>query len=99
MENKNSTGRGKKYFEFSEEMDQIFVHKKNVHPEILLSSEDVHDVLNFSEQDVCSNQGPSRPSTSKRDTDENVVVYQEEAIKKKNLRKKLVQLKKLDKTD
>lgn len=83
VENKNSTGRGKKYFEFSEEMDQIFAHKKNVHPEILLSSEDFHDVLNFSEQDICSTQGPSGPSTSKKDTDENIV-YQEEAIKKKN---------------
>lgn len=39
MENKNSTGRGRKHFDFSEEMDHIFAHKKNVHPEILLSSE------------------------------------------------------------
>lgn len=83
VENKKGTGRGKKYFEFSEEMDQIFAHKKNVHPEILLSSEDVHEVLNFSEQDVCLNQGPSCPSTSKMDTDENIVVYQEKGIKKK----------------
>lgn len=28
FENKNGTGRGKKYFEFSEEMDKLFAHKK-----------------------------------------------------------------------
>jgi len=98
VENKNSTGRGKKYFEFSEEMDQIFAHKKNVHPEILLSSEDVHDAFNFSEQDVCPTQGPScssGPSTSKKDTNEDIVIYQEEAIKKKNLKKKISTIEKI----
>ena len=51
VENKNSTGRGRKHFDFIEEMDQIFAHKKNVHPEILLSSEDVHDpIVNFQDE-------------------------------------------------
>lgn len=94
-ENKNSTGQGKKYFEFSEEMDQIFAHKKNVHPEILLSSEEVHDVLNFSEQDVCPTQGPSGPSTSKKNTNENIIIYQEEVTKKKKLRKKISTIEKI----
>lgn len=94
VENKNSTGRGKKYFEFSEEMDQIFAHKKNVHPEILLSSEDVHDI-NFSVQEVCPTQGPSGSSKSKNDTNENSVVYQEEAIKKRNLKKKVSTIEKI----
>ncbi|KAJ8968847.1 hypothetical protein NQ314_002062 [Rhamnusium bicolor] len=39
VDNQNKTGRGKKYFEFIEEMDAIFKKKKNIHPEILLSNE------------------------------------------------------------
>lgn len=37
IDNNNKTGRGRKDFEFSKEMDEIFLKKRNVHPEILLS--------------------------------------------------------------
>lgn len=40
-DNKTQTGRGRKCFEFAEEMDKIFQKKRNVHPEILLSSETI----------------------------------------------------------
>lgn len=38
IENNSKTGRGRKYFEFANEMDEIFKTKRNIHPEILLSS-------------------------------------------------------------
>lgn len=38
IENNSKTGRGRKFFEFSKELDEIFMHKKNVHPDILLTS-------------------------------------------------------------
>lgn len=38
IENNSKTGRGRRYFEFSKEMDDIFKMKRNIHPEILLSS-------------------------------------------------------------
>lgn len=41
VDNQNKTGRGRQYFEYVEEMEQIFKGKKNVNPVVLLSSESV----------------------------------------------------------
>lgn len=41
VENKNLTGRGRRCFEYAEEMAEIFGKKRNIHPEILLSSDAV----------------------------------------------------------
>lgn len=38
-DNNNKTGRGRRVFEFENEMDEIFERKKNVNPTLLLSSE------------------------------------------------------------
>lgn len=38
VDNQNKTGQGTKYFEYKEEMDQIFRGKKNVNPVVLLST-------------------------------------------------------------
>lgn len=43
VENKNSTGRGRKIFEFSQEMDDIYEKKKNIHPILVLSTEMEHE--------------------------------------------------------
>ncbi|KAL1492588.1 hypothetical protein ABEB36_010828 [Hypothenemus hampei] len=37
-DNNNKTGRGRKNFEFEQEMDEIFGKKRNINPKILLSS-------------------------------------------------------------
>lgn len=92
IENKNGTGRGKKYFEFSEEMDQLFKHKKNVHPEILLSSEDIHEPIN-NDNDLYSCEVES-PSTSKGET-HNAIVSSKKEENKKNLRKKISTIEKI----
>ncbi|KAI4454189.1 myb/sant-like dna-binding domain [Holotrichia oblita] len=39
VENNNKSGRGRKNFEYMQEMDEIFERKKNIYPEILLSSD------------------------------------------------------------
>lgn len=68
IENKNSTGREKKYFEvFSKEMDKLFAHKKNVHPEILFFCEDDHEPINNNDEDLYTCEMES-PSTSKGET-------------------------------
>lgn len=41
-ENKTATGRGRRYFEYVDEMDKIFEKKKSMNPELLLSNEDIH---------------------------------------------------------
>ncbi|KAL1498421.1 hypothetical protein ABEB36_009227 [Hypothenemus hampei] len=38
IDNKNKTGRGKKFFEYEQEMDEMFSWKKNVNPVILLEA-------------------------------------------------------------
>ncbi|CAH1954221.1 unnamed protein product [Acanthoscelides obtectus] len=38
IENNNKTGRGRKLFEYEQDMDEIFEKKKNINPVILLSS-------------------------------------------------------------
>ncbi|KAL1489602.1 hypothetical protein ABEB36_013551 [Hypothenemus hampei] len=51
IENNSQTGRGRKYFEFAEQMDTIFNKKRNVNPEILLTSSSaiLNDKLNTEE--------------------------------------------------
>ncbi|KAK5642889.1 hypothetical protein RI129_003155 [Pyrocoelia pectoralis] len=42
VDNNNKTGRGRQCFEFQKEMDEIFGKKRNIHPELLLSSDSIH---------------------------------------------------------
>ncbi|CAG9840740.1 unnamed protein product [Diabrotica balteata] len=51
VDNQKKTGRGRKYFEYEKEMDQIFGNKKNVNPEILLSSDTYH-IIEEKKQDI-----------------------------------------------
>ncbi|KAJ4425444.1 hypothetical protein ANN_28059 [Periplaneta americana] len=41
VDGKNSTGNGRKFFAYAEEMDELYGQKKNIRPEVLLSSETV----------------------------------------------------------
>ncbi|XP_050516629.1 uncharacterized protein LOC126891495 [Diabrotica virgifera virgifera] len=41
IDNQNKTGRGRKFFEFKDEIDSIFKKRGNVHPEILASTSKV----------------------------------------------------------
>ncbi|KAI4471246.1 myb/sant-like dna-binding domain [Holotrichia oblita] len=43
VENKTSTGRGRKYFEFTDEMAELFMGKKSVVPQLLLSTSTIHE--------------------------------------------------------
>ncbi|XP_031329710.1 uncharacterized protein LOC116160610 [Photinus pyralis] len=38
VDNNNATGRGRKHFEFAEDMQELFGGKKKVHPELILAS-------------------------------------------------------------
>ncbi|PSN42428.1 hypothetical protein C0J52_11755, partial [Blattella germanica] len=42
LDAQSCNGRGTKYFEFSEEMDNLFAYKKPVNPEILLVTETIY---------------------------------------------------------
>jgi hypothetical protein len=75
-DNKNKTGRGRKYFEFAEEMDRVFQKKRNVHPEVLLATdtlapvEEVEAILSTSISAQSSSLPPKdcepTPSTSRK---------------------------------
>ncbi|KAJ8912370.1 hypothetical protein NQ315_014737 [Exocentrus adspersus] len=56
VDNNNSTGRGSKYFEFEEEMEDIFQKKKNIRPTILLSSSEVIKVTQNNKENVSNPQ-------------------------------------------
>ncbi|CAG9773209.1 unnamed protein product [Ceutorhynchus assimilis] len=42
IDNENSTGRGRKFFEYAEVMHNILGKKKNIHPVLLLSADTIH---------------------------------------------------------
>lgn len=69
VDNKTKTGRGRKFFEFEKEMEDIFQKKKNIHPEIVLSSETLDYNLNVtnksSEPEEIIEQAHHSPSSSK----------------------------------
>ncbi|KAI4463218.1 myb/sant-like dna-binding domain [Holotrichia oblita] len=44
VDNNNSTGRGRKCYEYAEAMENIFGKKKNIYPEILLSANTVSTI-------------------------------------------------------
>lgn len=41
IEQKNSTGQGRAYFEYAEEMEELFGKKKSIKPQLLLSTETI----------------------------------------------------------
>lgn len=43
VSNKNKTGKGIKFFEYAEDVDRLFQKKRNIHPEILFSSETISE--------------------------------------------------------
>ncbi|CAH1121462.1 unnamed protein product [Ceutorhynchus assimilis] len=59
----NKTGQGRKFFEYTDEMDEIFKGKRNVKPTILLSSTTVDAMPQDEDADV--DQEIIEPSTSK----------------------------------
>ncbi|KAL1488729.1 hypothetical protein ABEB36_014528 [Hypothenemus hampei] len=97
VENKNATGRGRKCFEFSNEMDEVYGKKKNVHPTLLLESETINipSDENFKkgnvESDVVNGADLSTPSTSKGVRNEE----RGEIVRKRNVKKKKTILEKL----
>lgn len=56
VENQKGTGRSKKYFEYVEEMEKIFRGKRNIQPEILLTSETHHTPTEDIEEIVAESQ-------------------------------------------
>ncbi|CAH1107050.1 unnamed protein product [Psylliodes chrysocephalus] len=44
VENQNATGRGKKFFEYSEEMESILGKKKNIRPQTILENNTIDNI-------------------------------------------------------
>ncbi|KAI4467729.1 myb/sant-like dna-binding domain [Holotrichia oblita] len=63
MDNKNKTGRGRKNFEYAQHMEEIFQTKRNINPEILLSSDTVQkpvaELIQNVPEESCSEAIPS----------------------------------------
>lgn len=55
IDNNNKTGRGRKQFEYADEMDAIFQKRRNVYPELLLSSNTVDRDFDVHRTQVDSN--------------------------------------------
>ncbi|KAJ4437796.1 hypothetical protein ANN_13734 [Periplaneta americana] len=60
--------KGKKNFEYQEQFDEIYVNKRNIHPELLLATDTVQEMpiaFEISKQlDIAQEQSTSIPSTS-----------------------------------
>lgn len=52
IDNKNATGRGRKFFEYENEMEEILGKKKNLFPELILNTATVHVPQNVNKENV-----------------------------------------------
>lgn len=64
IENENATGRGRKYFEYTQEMEDIMGKRKSIRPELLLSSDTVHHIESIATD---NNEITSHPSSLRPD--------------------------------
>ncbi|XP_050505708.1 uncharacterized protein LOC126883981 [Diabrotica virgifera virgifera] len=58
IDNKNKTGRGKKYFEYEAEMNEIFKGKMNIKPEVTITTE------SFQQEPVLTPEAVNEPVAS-----------------------------------
>ncbi|KAL1492457.1 hypothetical protein ABEB36_010709 [Hypothenemus hampei] len=71
-DHQNSTGRGRKVFEFSQEMESIYATKKNIHPEIVLSTDTEHIPLDVNNVNTISNGDKVNGIETKKSHGENL---------------------------
>ena len=85
VDNNNQTGRGRKFFEYTEEMEKICGKKKNLHPELLLDSSTVH-IPDNNEEDLPSTSHihPESPIDLEKENKPHKVKRRQQ-IKKKRL--------------
>ncbi|XP_072380299.1 uncharacterized protein [Diabrotica undecimpunctata] len=63
IDESKKTGRGRKTFEYSDELDEIFGQKRNVNPELLLSNETVAHHIDKKPEDVTTAKASVLSST------------------------------------
>lgn len=67
IDNNNKTGKGRKQFEYADEMDAIFQKRRNVYPELLLSSNTVDRDFDRTQVDsnatIAETQPQNQPGT------------------------------------
>ncbi|KAL1489202.1 hypothetical protein ABEB36_014135 [Hypothenemus hampei] len=89
LDNQSATGRGRKIFEFADEMNSVYGKKKNVHPTLLLETETINipsEVEKENEELDMSDAALCTPSTStlKR----KMIEKAGEFVRKRNLKKR-----------
>ncbi|KAL1487751.1 hypothetical protein ABEB36_015586 [Hypothenemus hampei] len=94
VDNQNKTGRGRKYFEYQEEMDNIFKGKKNIKPDVLLSTDTVDHLVEETEPSQSSSsvaQTPRKtlPLKRKHPLNRNLVIEQTRKDRKEYNRKRI----------
>lgn len=80
IDNQNATGRGRRYFEYIEEMNKIFGTKRNIHPVLVLSNEVNTDNM---ETETSKNENPQLEQRSLEPKEERMIVKQNVPRKKK----------------
>lgn len=85
VDNQNSTGRGRKYFEFHMEMEDIYGKKRNIRPEILLGSETVH----VPTEEIVTDE-ISAETTINQETEKSKVINDKDLRKKNTKRKRTI---------
>ncbi|KAJ8927703.1 hypothetical protein NQ314_019800 [Rhamnusium bicolor] len=93
VDNETSTGRGRKFFEYTEEMELIFGGKKTVHPELLLCNEQMVDNLDCDVVELTPNSADNLENTEVEKpvveaNKENSQVKRSSNVKKRTIKKR-----------
>lgn len=81
IDNQNVTGRGRRYFEYCDDMNKIFGNKKNINPVLVLSNE-VHTLDNMKKEE---NENIQLEKTPDEPQEKKTNAPQEKSLKVKNL--------------
>ncbi|CAH1098726.1 unnamed protein product [Psylliodes chrysocephalus] len=65
VDNNNKTGRGRKFFKFEKEMEEIFIKQKKINPDILLSEDTVVDNSTVRQESEKENAVPKNEQEKK----------------------------------
>ncbi|CAH1996098.1 unnamed protein product [Acanthoscelides obtectus] len=65
VDNQRQTGRGRTFFEYKHEMEEVFLKKKNIHPELLLASDQIDTQIDMNSDNAITTAAPDVSSPSK----------------------------------
>ncbi|CAG9760158.1 unnamed protein product [Ceutorhynchus assimilis] len=97
-DNNNKTGRGRKVFQYQEEMDIIFCKKKNINPEVLLSNETIVAIpesITSTTQNKKDEHNSESPLSSRMEFVSDTPTHSEMPMKNSDLEQRSIKIKRI----